>query len=76
MYALYSKNKPQSDALLSSHGNEFFKVRLETAVTSQPHTHTNTHTLLPMLSVTRSHKHRRKKDYGRNYCGKICSVKR
>lgn len=30
MYALYSKNKPQSDALLSSHGNEFFKVRLET----------------------------------------------
>lgn len=27
MYALYSKNKPQSDTLLSSHGNEFFKVR-------------------------------------------------
>lgn len=26
MYALYSKNKPQSDTLLSSHGNEFFKV--------------------------------------------------
>ncbi|XP_019729183.1 pleckstrin homology domain-containing family G member 4B isoform X1 [Hippocampus comes] len=25
MYALYSKNKPQSDSLLSSHGNEFFK---------------------------------------------------
>uniref|UniRef100_A0A3B5MSL1 Si:ch211-269k10.2 n=1 Tax=Xiphophorus couchianus TaxID=32473 RepID=A0A3B5MSL1_9TELE len=25
MYALYSKNKPQSDALLSSHGHEFFK---------------------------------------------------
>ncbi|KAM8825970.1 pleckstrin homology domain-containing family G member 4B [Synchiropus picturatus] len=25
MYALYSKNKPQSDALLCSHGNEFFK---------------------------------------------------
>ncbi|XP_044063342.1 pleckstrin homology domain-containing family G member 4B isoform X2 [Siniperca chuatsi] len=25
MYALYSKNKPQSDTLLSSHGNEFFK---------------------------------------------------
>ncbi|KAM6967956.1 pleckstrin homology domain-containing family G member 4B [Aplochiton taeniatus] len=25
MYALYSKNKPQSDALLTSHGNEFFK---------------------------------------------------
>uniref|UniRef100_A0A1A8EK77 Pleckstrin homology domain containing, family G (With RhoGef domain) member 4B n=1 Tax=Nothobranchius korthausae TaxID=1143690 RepID=A0A1A8EK77_9TELE len=25
MYALYSKNKPQSDALLSSHGNKFFK---------------------------------------------------
>lgn len=25
MYALYSKNKPQSDDLLSSHGNEFFK---------------------------------------------------
>lgn len=44
MYALYSKNKPQSDALLSSHGNEFFKVRLDTAVTSQ-HTHT------PILSV-------------------------
>lgn len=38
MYALYSKNKPQSDALLSSHGNEFFKVRLETLVTSHPHT--------------------------------------
>lgn len=30
MYALYSKNKPQSDALLCSHGNEFFKVRLKT----------------------------------------------
>ncbi|CAL9705864.1 unnamed protein product [Knipowitschia caucasica] len=25
MYALYSKNKPQSDALLCSHGNDFFK---------------------------------------------------
>ncbi|XP_053117011.1 pleckstrin homology domain-containing family G member 4B isoform X3 [Hemicordylus capensis] len=25
MYALYSKNKPQSDALLISHGNAFFK---------------------------------------------------
>ncbi|XP_077383924.1 pleckstrin homology domain-containing family G member 4B isoform X4 [Festucalex cinctus] len=25
MYALYSKNKPLSDSLLSSHGNEFFK---------------------------------------------------
>ncbi|KAM9851529.1 pleckstrin homology domain-containing family G member 4B [Aulostomus maculatus] len=25
MYALYSKNKPQSDALLCSHGNEYFK---------------------------------------------------
>ncbi|XP_045664000.1 pleckstrin homology domain-containing family G member 4B isoform X3 [Ursus americanus] len=25
MYALYSKNKPQSDALLCSHGNAFFK---------------------------------------------------
>ncbi|XP_037130064.1 pleckstrin homology domain-containing family G member 4B isoform X4 [Syngnathus acus] len=25
MYALYSKNKPRSDSLLSSHGNEFFK---------------------------------------------------
>ncbi|KAG5271527.1 hypothetical protein AALO_G00181010 [Alosa alosa] len=25
MYALYSKNKPRSDALLSSHGNSFFK---------------------------------------------------
>ncbi|XP_061421625.1 uncharacterized protein LOC133350850 isoform X2 [Lethenteron reissneri] len=25
MYALYSKNKPQSDALLASHGNAFFK---------------------------------------------------
>uniref|UniRef100_A0A8D0HBD9 Pleckstrin homology and RhoGEF domain containing G4B n=1 Tax=Sphenodon punctatus TaxID=8508 RepID=A0A8D0HBD9_SPHPU len=25
MYALYSKNKPQSDALLISHGNSFFK---------------------------------------------------
>ncbi|XP_038246650.1 pleckstrin homology domain-containing family G member 4B isoform X1 [Dermochelys coriacea] len=25
MYALYSKNKPQSDALLTSHGNTFFK---------------------------------------------------
>ncbi|XP_053218335.1 pleckstrin homology domain-containing family G member 4B isoform X1 [Podarcis raffonei] len=25
MYALYSKNKPQSDALLISHGNTFFK---------------------------------------------------
>lgn len=27
MYALYSKNKPCSDALLTSHGNAFFKVR-------------------------------------------------
>lgn len=26
MYALYSKNKPQSDTLLISHGNTFFKV--------------------------------------------------
>lgn len=26
MYALYSKNKPRSDALLTSHGNAFFKV--------------------------------------------------
>ncbi|EAW50980.1 hCG2038550, partial [Homo sapiens] len=25
MYVIYSKNKPQSDALLSSHGNAFFK---------------------------------------------------
>ncbi|XP_034774628.2 pleckstrin homology domain-containing family G member 4B-like isoform X3 [Acipenser ruthenus] len=25
MYALYSKNKPQSDTLLASHGNSFFK---------------------------------------------------
>uniref|UniRef100_A0A4X2LS70 Pleckstrin homology and RhoGEF domain containing G4 n=1 Tax=Vombatus ursinus TaxID=29139 RepID=A0A4X2LS70_VOMUR len=25
MYALYSKNKPRSDALLASHGNAFFK---------------------------------------------------
>uniref|UniRef100_A0A671LCT0 Si:ch211-269k10.2 n=1 Tax=Sinocyclocheilus anshuiensis TaxID=1608454 RepID=A0A671LCT0_9TELE len=25
MYALYSKNKPRSDALLTSHGNNFFK---------------------------------------------------
>lgn len=37
MYALYSKNKPQSDALLSSHGNEFFKVRLEALGTSITH---------------------------------------
>ncbi|XP_078054435.1 pleckstrin homology domain-containing family G member 4B isoform X2 [Mustelus asterias] len=27
MYALYSKNKPQSDALLASHGNIFFKIK-------------------------------------------------
>lgn len=27
MYALYSKNKPCSDTLLTSHGNAFFKVR-------------------------------------------------
>ncbi|XP_006876969.1 PREDICTED: pleckstrin homology domain-containing family G member 4B [Chrysochloris asiatica] len=27
MYALYSKNKPRSDALLSSHGNSFFKAK-------------------------------------------------
>ena len=26
MYVLYSKNKPQSDALLCSHGHAFFKV--------------------------------------------------
>ncbi|XP_061444465.1 pleckstrin homology domain-containing family G member 4B isoform X2 [Rhineura floridana] len=29
MYALYSKNKPQSDALLISHGNTFFKNKQE-----------------------------------------------
>ncbi|XP_054245641.1 puratrophin-1 [Indicator indicator] len=27
MYALYSKNKPKSDALLASHGNTFFKFK-------------------------------------------------
>ncbi|XP_029464642.1 LOW QUALITY PROTEIN: puratrophin-1 [Rhinatrema bivittatum] len=27
MYALYSKNKPKSDSLLSSHGNTFFKFK-------------------------------------------------
>ncbi|XP_054026267.1 puratrophin-1 [Dryobates pubescens] len=27
MYALYSKNKPKSDALLASHGNSFFKFK-------------------------------------------------
>ncbi|NXG48568.1 PKHG4 protein, partial [Psilopogon haemacephalus] len=27
LYALYSKNKPKSDALLSSHGNSFFKFK-------------------------------------------------
>ncbi|XP_059848408.1 uncharacterized protein plekhg4 [Hypanus sabinus] len=27
MYALYSKNKPKSDALLGSHGNTFFKYK-------------------------------------------------
>ena len=27
LYALYSKNKPQSDSLLLHHGNDFFKVR-------------------------------------------------
>ncbi|XP_067853904.1 pleckstrin homology domain-containing family G member 4B isoform X2 [Heptranchias perlo] len=27
MYALYSKNKPKSDALLASHGNTFFKYK-------------------------------------------------
>ncbi|XP_053530740.1 pleckstrin homology domain-containing family G member 4B isoform X3 [Ictalurus punctatus] len=27
MYALYSKNKPRSDALLTSHGNAFFKYK-------------------------------------------------
>ena len=26
MYTEYIKNKPQSDALMASHGNEFFKV--------------------------------------------------
>lgn len=26
MYALYSKNKPQSDALMASYGHAFFKV--------------------------------------------------
>lgn len=29
MYALYSKNKPHSDALMSSYGNTFFKVEGE-----------------------------------------------
>lgn len=37
MYALYSKNKPQSDTLLSSHGNEFFKVH-----SGNPHNVSNT----------------------------------
>lgn len=27
LYALYSKNKPKSDALLASHGTAFFRVR-------------------------------------------------
>ncbi|KAF2976197.1 hypothetical protein EK904_006169 [Melospiza melodia maxima] len=27
MYALYSKNKPKSDSLLASHGNNFFKFK-------------------------------------------------
>lgn len=27
LYALYSKNKPQSDSLLINHGQAFFKVR-------------------------------------------------
>ena len=27
LYALYSKNKPQSDQLLQEHGNDFFKAR-------------------------------------------------
>ena len=27
LYALYSKNKPQSDLLLQEHGNEFFKTK-------------------------------------------------
>lgn len=26
MYALYSKNKPRSDALMTSYGHSFFKV--------------------------------------------------
>lgn len=29
LYALYSKNKPQSDALFVSHGQPFFKVRIQ-----------------------------------------------
>ncbi|KAM4602435.1 puratrophin-1 [Polymixia lowei] len=29
LYALYSKNKPRSDALLASHGNTFFKEKQE-----------------------------------------------
>lgn len=28
LYALYSKNKPQSDFLLINHGQAFFKVRI------------------------------------------------
>lgn len=31
LYALYSKNKPQSDALFISHGQSFFKVRFQDA---------------------------------------------
>lgn len=31
LYALYSKNKPQSDALFISHGQSFFKVRFHGA---------------------------------------------
>lgn len=27
LYALYSKNKPQSDQLLQEHGNEFFRAK-------------------------------------------------
>lgn len=30
LYALYSKNKPKSDALLANHGHSFFRVRTTT----------------------------------------------
>lgn len=62
MYALYSKNKPQSDTLLCSHGNEFFKVRLETLLTPLtqrvPGPGVNTRPIYEMLSQSQNLKTR------------------
>ncbi|XP_072885075.1 pleckstrin homology domain-containing family G member 4B-like isoform X1 [Hemitrygon akajei] len=49
LYALYVKNKPQSDALLASHGNAFFKRR---QLLLRDRTDLASHLLKPVQHVT------------------------